>query len=826
MVGKDKRLARETTSMNERKAGRKIGILLFVLVLVLSTVSVIPSIADQGQSTFSLNGLTAGRITWSGFAGQTVWSNNSGDGNETMEIYLHVVSSDNISEIRIWIGDSTNGEYDIPASHISVQFSSDGTTWGSNTISFSDGGSNITIDKPHWSESYGCYGGNPFAGIGLTGKDASIYCRFKLEIPGSAEPTSYYSFESTSWKVYIGSNQEIVPPFFDASLPAVGSNFLLKWGITTGIKGFVPPVTKDINGDGIHEIFMAGEKYGVPMVGRIICIDGATGTILWSKEYHEYSEYNKYVDIHTPMIIVDLNKDGNYELVHSAGARTIAMYANNGTEFWNVSVRSGWHQLSYIDNGNEVFVYVTDHNDVPGNARISKLYGRNGTLIKQVPHFTSCYGGITIGDINNDGKYEILVSDRSGAAGGMGLRCYDEDLNLLWNEDDVFCSSHCAMIMDINGDGNLEVIVGHQAGSGSGLYVLSGTGSHIPGKCSLNVGLTIHCQMAIGDIDGDGHQEVLDGYNSRPNVFDLTTWSKEFTFPYNVSEPPDIANVIEDDSPEIILCKGTVTRIYKFVNGNYCLVDNITMDTMSSVTQDVDHDGYNELIFNGENQMRVYETRARTSTPEPRTEIPYGGHRKTNNGLYYPPPYYSSQFNLHETLSFGGKISVETITEDHIPPTISNVIVYVSTPIDTQSPFGWENITCTVTDNIGVDCVRMIITDPYNEISNISMIKRIGSNDYYYGTSYQQHGNYTYYIWAKDTSNNGNHSRNYHISLAPNWDVNKDGKCTVLDQTLISNHYGEIGVPGWIREDVDNNGRIQVLDLILVSNHFDETWWV
>lgn len=60
MVGKDKRLARETTSMNERKAGRKIGILLFVLVLVLSTVSVIPSIADQGQSTFSLNGLTVG----------------------------------------------------------------------------------------------------------------------------------------------------------------------------------------------------------------------------------------------------------------------------------------------------------------------------------------------------------------------------------------------------------------------------------------------------------------------------------------------------------------------------------------------------------------------------------------------------------------------------------------------------------------------------------------------------------------------------------------------------------------------------------------------
>ncbi|MHA1525946.1 MAG: hypothetical protein ACTSQD_02850 [Promethearchaeota archaeon] len=43
---------------------------------------------------------------------------------------------------------------------------------------------------------------------------------------------------------------------------------------------------------------------------------------------------------------------------------------------------------------------------------------------------------------------------------------------------------------------------------------------------------------------------------------------------------------------------------------------------------------------------------------------------------------------------------------------------------------------------------------------------------------------------------------------------------------MISNHYNESGIFGWIREDVDNNGEIKVLDLVLASNHYGETWWV
>ena len=61
-------------------------------------------------------------------------------------------------------------------------------------------------------------------------------------------------------------------------------------------------------------------------------------------------------------------------------------------------------------------------------------------------------------------------------------------------------------------------------------------------------------------------------------------------------------------------------------------------------------------------------------------------------------------------------------------------------------------------------------------------------------------------------------------SSPPDWDVNCDGVCNLIDFIKISNRIGQTGAPGWIREDVDNNGQIQVLDLIPVSNNYGETY--
>ncbi len=163
---------------------------------------------------------------------------------------------------------------------------------------------------------------------------------------------------------------------------------------------------------------------------------------------------------------------------------------------------------------------------------------------------------------------------------------------------------------------------------------------------------------------------------------------------------------------------------------------------------------------------------------------------------------------------------------DVTPPEIKDVVMNKSNPIDTQIGFGWENITCTVSDNASVDEVEVRLTYPNSTTTSFGMSNSTTIDHYFYNTTFTQSGNYSFYIWADDNSSNSNTSGVHNFSLPPNWDINNDGKCSVYDYVLISNRYSNTGNQGWIREDVDNNGQIQVLDLVFVSGFYGQIWWV
>jgi hypothetical protein len=683
-------------------------------------------------------------------------------------------------------------------------------------------------------------------------------------------------------------------------------DFTLKWTTSTGLNGYIGPVTKDVNSDGIDEIFIAGVKNPSGPQGRIVCLNGETGSVIWAKDYRI-----GYTSPHVPMSIADLDNDGDFEIVFTADRRTVALNAEDGSSFWNVSVPSGWDQfvIADVDGTGYPYVYVSDHDDsAPYTAKVSKLYGTNGTIAAQADMYYSCYGGVSCADLEGDGNYEILVTDRGSSYGepAKGIRCYDKNLNLLWYDDGFTCSSHCAIPCDVNGDGILEVVVLKQSGQGSengGIYVLHPDGTRVAGKCSGNLGLACHVQPAVYDIDKDGNLELITCFSTHPKVWDLGAWTLDATLTeMECSEPPDFANVVGDSDLEIVACSGSVIRIY---DSTYTQIQTISTNAYCSVVQDIDNDALNELILLRNNSIRVYDTLAQAPTPRVRTDTPYYSERRANAGVYvapiggnlennppdtprYPvPSNYATDQSLTVDLGWtgGDPDSGDTVTYDiyfgitsspskvvsnqsalsydpgtleyqttyywrivawdnygssttgpvwrfqtipigdSTPPQISNIGTAKSNPIDTQPQYGWENTSCTVTDNIGVDRVRLIITDPNGTVHNFSMAKKIGSNVYYYRTSYTQYGNYSYYIWSKDTNGNSNRSSNRRFSLPPNWDINNDGVCSVLDQVMVSIHYGESDTPGWIREDVDNNGHIQVLDIILISNHYGESWW-
>jgi len=164
---------------------------------------------------------------------------------------------------------------------------------------------------------------------------------------------------------------------------------------------------------------------------------------------------------------------------------------------------------------------------------------------------------------------------------------------------------------------------------------------------------------------------------------------------------------------------------------------------------------------------------------------------------------------------------------DTTPPQISAISTITSAPLDTDPLYGWVNVSCTVTDNVAVSQVTLCIHNPDGSWNNVSMFSGRADN-YNYRTisAFSTEGNYSFYIRARDSSNNAVSSSTILFSMSPNWDINEDGQCDILDLVLASNHYGEMGSKGWIREDVDNDGEINVLDMSIISSYYTKNWFI
>ena len=178
-----------------------------------------------------------------------------------------------------------------------------------------------------------------------------------------------------------------------------------------------------------------------------------------------------------------------------------------------------------------------------------------------------------------------------------------------------------------------------------------------------------------------------------------------------------------------------------------------------------------------------------------------------------------------KTITMNSNKAVTATFADTMAPQITGVTRTTSSVLDTDPAYGWVNVSGTVTDNVGVAQVILKIHKIGGSWNNVTMSCKT-ANVYYYRstTAFSTAGNYTYYIWTKDTSNNANTSSTVPFSMPANWDVDLDGYGSLLDLVLTSNSYGQSGSNGWIRQDVDNNGAVQVLDLVNISIHFGTTW--
>lgn len=157
-------------------------------------------------------------------------------------------------------------------------------------------------------------------------------------------------------------------------------------------------------------------------------------------------------------------------------------------------------------------------------------------------------------------------------------------------------------------------------------------------------------------------------------------------------------------------------------------------------------------------------------------------------------------------------------------PEISDIVLIASEPLDTDFPFGWENVSCQVIDVIGIGEVKLIVTWPDDAVVEYPMINLIGTDIYYVNTTFTDAGCYQYYVWADDIYDNENTSSLMQFELPPNWDVDMDGRIHFMDLVKSVLIYGECGPPGWVREDVDNDGCILFMDLVKIVLYYNECW--
>ena len=171
------------------------------------------------------------------------------------------------------------------------------------------------------------------------------------------------------------------------------------------------------------------------------------------------------------------------------------------------------------------------------------------------------------------------------------------------------------------------------------------------------------------------------------------------------------------------------------------------------------------------------------------------------------------------------------IVSDPILPVISDVTLSASVPIDIEPSFGWERVTCNVTDNVEVQDVKLVVINPDMTTVEYDMTKT-GTNTYYYNTTLTQPGNYSYHVWANDLSGNPAMSTPEPFALPMNEDVDNNGQVYFDDLVDIVMIYGDTGPGypdpssfGWVREDVDNNGQAYFDDLVAVVMEYGESWW-
>jgi subtilisin family serine protease len=189
--------------------------------------------------------------------------------------------------------------------------------------------------------------------------------------------------------------------------------------------------------------------------------------------------------------------------------------------YFDRSLKEGWPQkfASYghlwnsptvedVDgDGFEEIIITGKNSDREG---VVNIFLKNGSQLTGWPQSVESVleAGVAIGDINNDGRNEIVGSVTSNTF--PKIYVWDDEGNRLWSKTlESTKAPLCVVLGDINNNGYLEIIT---QTLNSKMYVLDYNGYIVDGwpqsLDEYDIWSTYKCP-AVADLDGDGYEEII-----------------------------------------------------------------------------------------------------------------------------------------------------------------------------------------------------------------------------------------------------------------------------------------------------------------------------